>query len=109
MKKICYIAHAVGGGDVDKNLEDLRRIIRKTNLDHPDVVAFCPYYADAVSMDDSIPSERGRGMENDIEIINRGIVDELWLTGPRISAGMQQEVIAAVRKGILIVDYIGKI
>lgn len=103
--KICYIAHPIGG-NVEENLADLRRIVRKINLED-DVVPFVPYYADIVSLDDSNPVERERGILNDITILNHGCVDELWLTGPRISAGMEAERQLAVSLGIPVVNFIG--
>lgn len=101
--KIVYIAHPISG-DVEGNLADLRRIVRKINLEYPDVVPFVPYYADIVSLDDNIPEERARGMKNDMEIIERGIPDELWLTGNRVSFGMGMERIAAIKHGIPVID-----
>lgn len=105
---IAYIAHPIGG-DIEANLADLRRIVRKINLEHPDVVPFVPYYADVVSMDDNIASERSRGIKNDIEIIQRGIPDELWLTGDKLSFGMNMEQTAAQEKGIPVINKIGKL
>jgi len=96
---IAYIAHPIGG-DIEANLTDIRRIVRKINIERPDVVPFVPYYADILSLDDTIPAERARGMANDTEIIRRGIPDEIWLTGERISAGMQAEIDAAELAGI---------
>lgn len=105
--KICYIAHPIGG-DIENNLADLRRIVRKINLDAGiDIVPFVPYYADIVSMDDNIPSERQRGINNDTAILESGIVDQLWLTGPRLSAGMKAEKEIAERMGIPVHDFIG--
>jgi hypothetical protein len=104
--KICYIAHPIGG-DVEGNLRDLRRIIRKINLEFPDVVPFCPYYADVVSLDDSILRERGGGLRNDIEIIERKIPHEIWLTGLKISKGMRLEIMVAKKAGIPVINKIG--
>jgi hypothetical protein len=105
--KIVYIAHPIGG-DVEANLADLRRIIRKINMQPgAGVVPFVPYYADVVSLDDSNPDERARGMENGRRVISSGIVDEMWLTGPRISPGMEQERDLAERLGIRVVDFTG--
>lgn len=101
--KIVYIAHPIGG-DVEANLADLRRIIKKINLEAPDIVPFCPYYADVVSMDDNIAEERARGMKNDRELLERGFIDELWLTGGRISAGMQMEMGIAAKRRIPIIN-----
>lgn len=107
--KIVYIAHPIGG-NVEENLSDLRRIVRLINLRSPDVVPFVPYYSDVVSLNDNIPEERGRGIKNDREILKRGrnFIDELWLTGERISDGMKAEATLAGILGITIKDYIGK-
>lgn len=106
--KIAYIAHPISG-DIESNLADLRRIVRKINLEYPDVVPFVPYYADIVSLDDNLAEERARGIKNDMEIIRRGIPDEVWLTGPRISYGMEFEREAAIERGITVVDCVNKL
>lgn len=106
--KIVYIAHPISG-DVQKNLADIRRIVRKINLEQPEIVPFVPYYADCVSMDDRLPEERARGIANDAEILERKIPDELWLTGDKISFGMSMEKLTAEKLGIPVIDLIGKI
>lgn len=100
---IAYIAHPISG-NVPANLEDLRRINRLVNENYPNVVPFMPYYADCISLDDSIPAERERGIANDKAIFESGIIEELWITGDRISAGMIEEIVLAATKGITIVD-----
>lgn len=106
--KIVYIAHPIGG-DVEANLADLRRIIRKINLEYPDVVPFAPYYADIVSLDDHVLAERERGIRNDTAILTAGIVQEMWLTGERISTGMEAERQLAMKLGILIINKINEL
>lgn len=108
--KIVYIAHPIGG-NVEENLADLRRIIRIINLRNHDIVAFVPYYADVVSLNDNIPAERERGIKNDMEILRRlrKHIDELWLTGNRISDGMKAEAAMAEILGIPVKNYIGVI
>lgn len=108
MKKLIYIAHPISG-DVVANLEDIRRIVKYINRNFPDVVPCVPYYADCVSLDDSIASDRKRGIKNDIAIINTGIFDELWLTGDKISFGMQEEVKLFILLGKEVINLIGKI
>lgn len=103
---IAYIAHPISN-DIDANLADIRRIVRKINLEYPDVVAFVPYYVDIVSLDDTIPAERARGIANDIAILRSGCVDEMWLTGGRISPGMQAEKELAEELGIPVKDMLG--
>lgn len=101
--KIIYIAHPISG-DINENLADLRRIIRRMNLEYPDVVPFCPYYADIVSLDDNVPEERERGRRNDTAVLKSGMVNEVWLTGTRISFGMQAEAELATVMGIPVID-----
>jgi hypothetical protein len=104
--KIAYIAHKISG-DIEANLTDLRRIIRAINIEYPDVVPFCPYYVDIVSLDDNVPAERERGIANDTELICRGFIDEVWLTGDSISTGMKSEADMAAIFGIPVIDYTG--
>ena len=107
--KIIYIAHPVGAGTkegIEANLADLRRIIKKVNLETKNIIPFCPYYADVVSMDDNNSLERKRGIMNDTKVLKSGIIDELWLTGDRVSKGMTEELELCMRLGIKIVDKI---
>ncbi|HEY9362178.1 MAG TPA: hypothetical protein VIQ00_02870 [Chitinophagaceae bacterium] len=101
--RIVYIAHPIGG-DVEKNLASLRRIVRSINAYEPHTVPFCPYYADVVSLNDNDPAQRARGLQNDMAILSRpGMVDELRLYGETISDGMRQEIETAHIMGINIV------
>lgn len=106
--KVAYIAHPISG-DIEANLADLRRIVRKINLEQPDVVPFVPYYVDIVSLDDNVPEERERGIKNDTYILRSGVVDEVWLTGARLSTGMAAEKNLAIEMGIPVIDLINKI
>lgn len=121
MKKIVYIAHPIGG-DVENNLKDLIRILRIINTNtHPfgqhfkddynfeNIVPCAPYYADIIALDDNNPLERRRGIENDVELINRFPFDELWLTGDKISFGMSEEIKLFKLLGKPIIDYTNKI
>ena len=98
-KKIVYIAHPIGGA-VQENLESIRKIVREINLTMPDVTPFAPYWLDCHALDDNIPAERERGIENDVELLSRGFVDEIWLFGNRISAGMRAEILLCNKLGI---------
>ena len=109
---IAYIAHPIGAPTqqgIDANLADLRRIIRHINLNYPDVVPFAPYYADIVSMDDNVLSERERGMKNDDAILRSGIINELWMTGNTISNGMYSEMMLCHTLRIPVIDMINKL
>lgn len=89
--KIIYIAHPISG-DIEGNLYKIRKIVREICLTNADVVPFVPYYVDIVSLDDNNPIERQRGIENDKEIFQRGIIDEVWIYGDKISNGMKAEI-----------------
>lgn len=89
--KVCYIAHPISG-DIPGNLEKIRQIARNINLQRNDVVPFAPYWLDCHALDDNNPEERARGIRNDHELFSRNFIDELWLYGTRISAGMQAEI-----------------
>lgn len=105
---VCYIAHPIGG-DVEENLADLRRILWVINRTIPEVVPFCPYYADVVSLDDSDPDDRRRGMENGRLLLASGIVDEFWLTGDHVSVGMAAELELADQHGVKVVDKLNQL
>ncbi|SEV88655.1 hypothetical protein SAMN05428988_0129 [Chitinophaga sp. YR573] len=102
--KIVYIAHPISG-DIAGNLEKIRQIVRKINLECADIVPFAPYWVDCHALDDTIPSERERGIKNDTEFFKRGVIDEVWLFGDRISFGMQCEIEMAVSLGISVVNH----
>lgn len=120
MKKIVYIAHPIGG-DIEANLKDLFRILRIINMnlqpkdpiiakwEFEDIHPVAPYVADIYSLDDNRPLERRRGIDNDIALILTGIFKELWLTGNKISFGMEEEVKLFRAMGKPIINYIGKI
>ena len=93
--KIVYICHPVSG-DVMGNIEKIMKIIRDINLSREDVVPFAPYLGDLLSLDDNKPEERDRGIVNDIAILKSGIVNELWVYGPKISGGMRAEIDLAI-------------
>lgn len=97
--KIIYIAHPIGG-DVAGNLEKIRQIVRELNLTRSDILPFAPYWLDCHALDDSVPTERARGIKNGEVWIKRKLVDEVWLYGERISSGMYGEVLQAHHAGI---------
>lgn len=97
--KIIYIAHPISG-DIQGNLEKIRQIARHLNLTEPDIIPFAPYWFDCHVLDDNNPLERDRGIKNDRAFFERGLIDEVWLYGDRISNGMAAEVALAISNGI---------
>jgi len=100
--KIAYIAHPISG-DIEGNLERIKKIGRKINLEEPNVVPFAHYYFDCHALDDDVPEERERGIKNDIALMKKGFIDEVRLYGDRISSGMRHEVELAHELGIKVV------
>jgi hypothetical protein len=103
--KIVYIAHPISG-DIHGNLEKIRLIVRKMNLEHSDIVPFAPYWVDCHALDDTVPEERARGIKNDTAFFQKGVIDEVWLFGDRISFGMQLEMDMAICMGIPVINHI---
>lgn len=101
--KIVYIAHPISG-DIAGNLEKIQQIVRQINLQYSDVVPFAPYWVDCHALDDNDPEERKRGIANDQEFFLRKVIDEVWLFGDRISAGMLSEIELATSLGIPVVN-----
>jgi hypothetical protein len=101
-KKIVYIAHPIGG-DVENNLKQLRSIYTVLTLQN-EVIPFIPYYATVMSLDDNNPTARKWGFEHNEAIFNSGIIDEVWLFGPKISNGMQTEIEWAKKLNIPVVS-----
>ncbi len=110
--KIVFISHCIFSPTkegIEANLADLRRIIRKINLEHPDILPLCAYYADVVSLDDNVPQERARGIKNSRTLLESGVFHEVWLTGPRLSDGMIDERNIALIEMISVIDYINRL
>lgn len=100
--KIAYIAHPISG-NVDGNLKKLGAIIRNINLTTENIVPFAPYVSDLICMEDAVPSERDRGFKNNTAYFEKGLIDELWVYGDKISAGVQHEIDLAKRYFIPII------
>lgn len=100
--KIVYIAHPIAG-DVKENVKKIIKIVREVNLRTPLVVPFVPYLADVLALDDDNARERARGLENGITVLKSGVVDELWIYGDRVTAGMKSEIDMAADIGLTLV------
>lgn len=96
--KIVYIAHPVAG-DISHNLSEIKRLVRMIYMNVPDVVPIAPYVTLLVDREDNIEN-RSIGMNINREILESGIVNELWLYGGRISGGMKREIEICRKAGI---------
>lgn len=100
--KLIYMAHPLGG-DVGNNLvlaNELLWDMRATYEFTHNIIA--PWMSEANQFDDSDPEQRERGLAKCIDII--ACCDELWLCGPRVSAGMQLERDFADAHGVTVLD-----
>ena len=100
--RIAYIAHPLSG-DYSRNLDEIRDIVRKINLDEPDVVPFVPYYVDCFALNDKVPEERERAIKNSIDLMKLEFIDEVRLYGDHVSKGMRREIWEALDLNIRIV------
>jgi hypothetical protein len=100
--KVVYIAHPISG-DVMGNIALILEIIRGINLNEPGILPLAPYIGDVLAMDDDTPEERAKGLKNGLELLKRGMFDELRLYGNTISAGVYGEIIEAKKHGMTVI------
>ncbi len=100
MTKRVFIAHPIAG-NVQENCKAVVEICRAVHTS--EILPFAPYLASLQYLDDTVKDERELGICLNKDVLS--IVDELWLCGPRISLGMQQEIRYALELGIPIKCY----
>lgn len=108
-KTVVYIAHPIGG-DVEGNLAKIRKIVKSiyNNPKYATVVPLVPYYLDVLLLNDEVPAERQRGTQNGLYLLSKkGMIDEVWLCGNRITEGMKAEVFAAFQSKITVCAFNG--
>ncbi len=96
-KKTIFIAHPING-DIEGNMKKVLDIC--AHLHNEDTIPVAPYLISLQYLDDSIPKDRDLGIIANLETLNRGYVDELWVYGDSITPGMKQEVTLALSLGI---------
>ena len=99
--KTVYPAHPISG-DVEGNLKRVRAIVRNLHF-MPGVMPVAPYLAACGTLDDNVLEERRMGIEVNEEYFRRGLIDEVWLYGSRISNGMKGEILLAWDYGLPVV------
>ena len=95
--KTAYIAHPIGG-DVAGNVKKVLAICLEVH--RSGVIPIVPYLGALQYLDDTIPDDRRLGMEANLECLRRGMADEVWLYGDKISTGMEIELRSARIRGI---------
>lgn len=100
MKKTVFIGHPIGG-NIKGNIEKVLKICAE--LHTKNIIPVAPYLISLQYLNDTVIEDRELGMEANYECFHRRYVDELWLFGDRISAGMEKEVLLAREMNISIV------
>lgn len=101
-KKIVYIAHPIGG-DVEGNVKKVQQIFRTLSLENK-VIPFAPYLVAVSCLNDGNINERMIGISQNLDMFDRGFIDEIWLYGDKVSHGMTQEIGSAAKNGIPVVS-----
>lgn len=102
MAKLIYIAHQVSG-DIKANVKSILEICREIHTS--EIIPFAPYLVALQYLDDTVSEERELGIKANRECFRRGIIDEVWVCGPKISKGMKKEVKLALENNIPIYCY----
>ena len=98
--KIVFISHPIAG-DVKNNIAKIISLC--ASIHTVEIFPVAPYLLTLEYLRDEVGEERALGLQSGLEYLRRGHVDELWLFGDKITAGMRQEIMAARETGILIV------
>lgn len=92
--RVIFMAHPVKG-DVEGNLKRAKRMVRQLELLYSDVAIVANWITECEVFGDADPVQRSAGIARNCAVIER--CDEVWLTGPTVSAGMQAEARHATR------------
>lgn len=98
--KTVFIAHPIAGdiaGNMKKVLEICERVHTK------EIIPVAPYLVSLQYLRDEVVEDRQLGAEANFECFHRGYIDELWLFGDHISAGMKGEILLAQKLNIPII------
>ena len=100
MKKTVFIGHPIGG-NIKGNIEKVLKICAEAHTKN--IIPVAPYLISLQYLNDEVIEDRELGMDANHECFRRRYVDELWLFGDRISAGMEKEILLAKEMDILII------
>lgn len=98
--KTVFIAHPVSG-DIQGNVRRVLDICKKVHSEN--IIPVAPYLVSLQYLNDGAAEDRELGIAANLEAFHRGYIDELWLFGERVSAGMEQEVRLALELGIPVI------
>ncbi len=97
MAKTVFVSHPIAG-QVEENVKDILRICREIHTQ--DVIPVAPYLVAVQYLNDHVGEERELGIAANVEHFKRKVMDEMWLCGPKISAGMEEEIRLCLKFGI---------
>lgn len=103
--RMIYMAHPVGG-DVELNIERAKAWLKHLEASNPWVVFVAQWITGVELWDDADPVQRAHGLKRCFAQVER--CDELWLVGPRVSAGMYLEQLWAQQFGVAVVNFTGE-
>ena len=95
--KFIYIVHPIGG-DIEGNKKKVLDICSQIHTEK--VFPLVPYIVSCMYLDDTVQEERTKGMLVNKTVLESGIIDEAWVYGDRISAGMRYDIRICCKKGI---------
>lgn len=109
--KVVYLIHPIDTvGEIENNIISLSQIIKKINLNRPDIIPFCPYFADVSILDMNNKEHLNRAGNNDIEICHRMKFDEIWIVGDYHMKKHKQIMFNMARQfNVPVVDMVNKI
>jgi hypothetical protein len=100
--EIIYIAHPIGG-NIEVNMASVQAIVDQLFTSRPQIYPIAPYLYALRRLNDNKPDDRLRGTSINKLYFDRQFIDEVWLFGNRVSAGMWEEVQWARKLGIPVV------
>lgn len=99
-KKVVFVGHPIGG-DVAGNMRKALAICEQ--LHRNGVIPVAPYLVSLQYLNGEVVEDRELGIEVNRICFERGLIDELWLFGDRISEGMFGEIKLALQLKIPII------
>lgn len=99
-KKTVFIGHPISG-DVRGNTKKVLYICKQ--IHRGSIIPVAPYLVSLRYLNDEVAEDRALGIEANLEAFHRRYIDELWLFGDRISAGMEQEVRIALELNVPVI------
>lgn len=99
MSKTVFIAHQISG-DIEGNIKRVIEICRLIHSAH--IIPVFPSFTWRQYLTDGEQTKRLAGLVNE-EYFRRGMVDEVWLYGPKITEGMLKEINLAISYNIPVI------